>query len=84
MHIKIAEPVTIFASYRQFFGKKHDFIYFMMTSSIFLQKNVAKMFLDVELSTYLVYLRFYAQKYRKIKINAIFAYGDSPNYRQLS
>ena len=83
MHIaaKIAEPVTIFASYRQFFGKKH--IFAKIVINIF-AKNVAKMFLDVELSTYLVCLRFYAQKYRKIKINAIFAYGDSPNYRQLS
>ena len=42
---KIAEPVTIFAAYHHFLEKR-DFIYFMMTSSIFLQKNVAEMFLD--------------------------------------
>ena len=39
---KIAEPVTIFASYHQFFGEKNDFIYSMMTSSTFLQKMLQK------------------------------------------
>ena len=44
---KIAEPITIFASHHQFFGKKARFYSFYDdVISFFLQKNVVEIFLD--------------------------------------